>query len=193
MSAKESTRITVRLRFETVRAIVHECERDYLLPRQVIGRGADENLDEPVIFKIPGQDKWFLRDYKDFSALEKREEVWRPWGDQKKIYLSILSQIAKAMPERFEKVALSPPLHGTKRAYVGRSRAEIETTGSGNEAARIPETELWASVNKDGPKKHKTLHDIMAPLGFSPDYVELISWAPCRKWPVFSSSDFRIV
>lgn len=192
MSAEEFARITVRLPFPTVKELINQCEREYLLPRQVIARSLGQSLGEPVIFKIPEQDKWFLRDYKDFSDLEKQEEIWRPLGDQKKIYLSILSQIVKAMPEKFDEVALSLQLQGTKRTYFGRSRAEVETTGKSNEAAKIPDTERWASVNKAGDKKQKTLSDLMRPLGFSRDYIELMSWAPCRKWPALSSGDFGI-
>ena len=186
MSAEEFARIAIWLPFPTVKELINQCEREYLLPRQVIVRKLGQSLGEgePVIFKIPEQDKWYLRDYKDFSALQKREEIWRPLGDQKKIYLSILSQIVKAMPEKFDEVALS--LRGTKRAYFGRCRAEVETTGKSNEAAKIPDTERWASVNKAGDKKQKTLSDLMRPLGFSRDYVELISWAPCRKWPTLA-------
>jgi hypothetical protein len=192
MNIEEFARVTACLSFATAKELISQCEREYLLPRQVIARSLGQSLGEPVIFKIPEQDKWYLRDYKDFSAIQKREEIWRPIGDQKKIYLSILSQIVKAMPEKFDEVALSPPLHGTKRAYFGRSRAEVETTGKRNEAAKIPDTERWASVNNAGNKKQKTLSDLMFPLGFSRNYIELISWAPCRKWPAFSSGDFRI-
>lgn len=183
--------MTVWLSFSTAKELICQCERENLLPRQVIARSLGQSLVEPVIFKIPGQDKWYLRDYKDFDALKEREEDWRPVGDQKKIYLSILSQIVKAMPEKFDEVAFS--LHGTKRAYFGRSRAEVEAPPSkSNEAAKIPDTERWASVNNEGRKKQKTLSDLMYPLGFSRDYVELISWAPCRIWPVFLSGEFRI-
>jgi len=192
MNGEEFRKITVWLSFTIVKELVSQCEREYLLPRQIIARGLGQNLGEPVIFRIPEQDKWYLRDYKDFSALQQRKEIWRPLGDQKKVYLSILSQIVKAMPKKFDEVALS--LHGTKRAYFGRSRAEIEAPPSkSNEAAKIPDTDRWASVNKSGDKKQKTLSDLMRPLGFSHDYIELISWAPCRKWTVFSSGDCKIV
>lgn len=175
---------TIRLNFQTVRSIIHQCEKEYLLPRQVIARGVGESLGEPVIFKIPGQDRWYLPDYKDVSALRERQAGWRPLGDQKKVYLSLLSQIVRAMPDKFAEHALS--LHGTTRAYFGRSRAEVEHTGQGNEAARIPETEWWASVNNAGDRKQKTLAALMGELGFSADYIALISWAPCYKFPKLS-------
>lgn len=192
MSKEGIARVTVRLSFVTVKELISQCEREYLLPQQVFARSFGQSLGEPVIFKIPEQDKWYLRDYKDFSALQERKLIWRPLGDQKKTYLSILSQIVRAMPEQFDEVTLSSRFHGTKRVYFGRSRAEVETTGKRNEAAKIPDTERWASVNNEGSKKQKTLSDLMLPLGFSRDYVELISWAPCRKWPVFLSDEFRI-
>jgi hypothetical protein len=189
MSVNAFASTTIRLPLKTAEAIIHQCEREFLLPRQVIARNFGEPIGEPVILKIPDQDRWYLPGYKDFPALQKREAVSRPWGEQKKVYLSVLSQIAKAMPGKFAEYA--PSLHGTKRVYFGRSRAEVEHTGKGNEAAKIPETDWWASVNKEGYKKQKTLADLMGLLGFSADYTALISWAPCHKFPVLPGIQFK--
>jgi len=184
MNANEFVSATIPIPFRTAKAIIHQCEKEYLLPRQVIARsfGEPEPFGEPIIFKIPGQDRCHLPDYKDFSALQTRKPVGRRKGGQKKVYLSVLSQIIKAMPQKFAECAKP---HGTKRPYFGRSREDVEHTGRSNEANKIPETEAewWASVNNSGDKKQTILADLMRLLGFSADYIALISWAPCYTYP----------
>ena len=157
MSANEFAGTTIRIPFRTAKAIIHQCEKEYLLPRQVVARsfGEPEPFGEPLLFKIPEQDRWHLPDYKDFSSLQNRQAVCRPLGGQKKVYLSVLSQIVKAMPQRFAEYA--PSLHGTKRVYFGRSRADVDHTGKSNEANEIPDTEWWTSVNNEGFKKQVLL------------------------------------
>ena len=122
-----------------------------------------------------------MRDYGDVSALQKREIQWRPVGEQKRVYLSVLSQIVKAVPAGF--AAHAPSLRGSRRVYFARSRSEVSHTGKSNEPAKIPETDWWVSVNNAGERKQRTLADLMSRLGFSADYIDLVSWAPCYKFP----------
>lgn len=190
MSAKEFGSVIVRLPFKTAKALVHQCEKEFLLPRQVLARCFGEPLEEAVVFKIPDQEKWYLPNYKDFSDLQKREVDGRGVTQQTRIYLSILAQIVKAMPEKFSEVA--PTFYGTKRVYFGKARDQIEATGTSNKAAKIPGTEWWAAVDNDRYWKEKTLTRLMAGLGgFSHDYIGIISRAPYQKFPMFSGIQFK--
>ena len=175
------------LSFQIGKALVHQCEREFLLPRQIVARAAGLPLGEPTILQIP--QPYFLRDYEDFKALQRREIVYRPRGEQKPIYLGIISQIARAMPDQFAQIA--PSLRGTNRIYFGRSRGEVEGTGSSNEAARVPDTDWFASVNNGANRKASILADLMLRLGFSRDYTQIIAWSPNDKFPRFDGVEFQ--
>lgn len=190
MSAQEFGSATIRLPFRTAKALIHQCEKEFLLPRQVLARCFGEPLGEPVVFKIPDQENLYLPNYKDFSDLQNREVDGRGVTQQTSIYLSLLSQIVKAMPEKFSEVA--PTLYGTKRVYFGKARDQVEATGKSNKAANIPDTEWWAAVDNDRYWKEKTLTRLMAGLGeFSHDYIDIISRAPYQKFPIFSGIRFK--
>ena len=88
------------------------------------------------------------------------------------------------MPDKFAEVA--PTLNGRERAYFGKSREQVEATGTSNKAAPIPHTEWWAAVDNDRFWKKKTLTRLMLGLGgFSEDYIDIISGAPYQRFPVF--------
>jgi hypothetical protein len=175
------------LSFQIARALIHQCEREFLLPRQVVARSVGLSLGEPTIIQIP--QPYFLRDFENFKELQQRGIVNRPRGEQKQIYLGIISQIARALPEKFAEVA--PTLRGNQRVYFGRSRGEVEGTGSSNEAARIPDTDWFASVNNGANKKASILLDLMLGLGFSRDYTYMIAWSPNDKFPRFDGIEFK--
>ena len=179
----------LELPFQIAKALVHQCEREFLLPRQVIARSVGMPIGEPVIIQIP--QPYFLRDHKDFDSLNNREIVYRPIGEQKQIFLGIISQIARALPDKFAQVA--PKMQGQKRIYFGHSRAEIEGTGKSNEAARIPDTDWFASVNNGANRKASILNELMSQLGFSRDYTSVISWSPNDKFPRFDGIQFKVI
>jgi hypothetical protein len=185
----ELIQMIIQLPFETARALVHRCEKEYLLPRQAIAHGLGIELQEPVIFKLPKQDKWTLRPCGNLAELQNREGIGRGIGEQKEIYLSILSQLVQAMPDEFSTFA--PGRSGTRRKYFGRSRQEVEATGKSNEADQIPKTDSWASVNNSADRKHEILLPLLRDLRFSPDYAAMISWAPCYRFPILSDVRFK--
>lgn len=172
-------RTVLQLPFPLAKALIHQCEREFLLPRQIIARAVGVSLGEPIILQIP--QSYFLRDYADFEALKNRDVVARPRGEQKDIFLGILSQIVRALPSEFAHVA--PLSHGRNRKYFGHSIEEIENTGNNNHAARIPGTDWFTSVNNGANRKASILSDVMSKLRFSLDYTYMISWAPCDKFP----------
>jgi SeqA protein C-terminal domain len=179
----------LELPFQIAKALVHQSEREFLLPRQIIARAAGLPLGEPTIIQIP--QPYFLRDFENFDELQQRGVVFRPRGEQKQIYLGIISQMARALPEKFAEVA--PKLRGNQRIYFGHSRSKVEGTGSSNEAARVPDTDWFASVNNGANRKASILLDLMLCLGFSRDYSYMIAWSPNDKFPRFNGIQFKSV
>jgi hypothetical protein len=193
MTAEQFVTAKTRLPLNSIKALVHECEQDYLLPRQVIARslgGMEENLGEAVLFNIPYRDRRGSQSYGDLLAIQKREPIGLRRNQQKRVYLSILSQIAKAKPEKFAEVARTQ--YGTKRTYIARTRGEVEGTGKRNEASSVPETGWFASVNNSGELKQKILAELMRGIGgFSEDYIEIISRAPCEMFPALLGIELK--
>jgi hypothetical protein len=177
----------LELSFQIAKALVHQCEREFLLPRQVIARAAGLPLGEPTIIQIP--QPYFLRDFENFKELQQRGIVYRPRGEQKSIFLGIISQIARALPNKFAEAA--PLLRGNQRIYFGHSRLEVEGTGSSNKSARVPDTDWFASVNNGANRKASILTDLMLRLGFTRDYTHMIAWSPNDRFPRFDGIEFK--
>jgi hypothetical protein len=185
MKAEQLTRATILLPLATAKTIIHQCELEFLLPRQVLARCFGNDIAEPVIFRIPGQDRFLPPTDEELLQPEKRCAEGRGVRHQQRIYLSILAQLLKAKPKKFAEVA--PRLHGRDRVYFGRSREEVETTGSSNKAESIPDSAWWASVDNDRERKRTILTKLMRAVGgFSEDYIHIISQAPYRKFPMLS-------
>jgi hypothetical protein len=171
--SEEALKMVIRLPVSTSKRLLEECQKRFLLPTQLIAISLGETLSEPVVIQIPHHYSCVYPP----SAFLKTSNLLRPIGEQKKLYLQILSQIIKGTTSaKFEEVAKS--LIGRSRAYFGRSREAVEGTGSSNEAASIPDTGWFASVNNSGETKQKILTRLMRPLGFSPEYVLMISNVP---------------
>jgi len=177
MSAIAILETTVKLHSTTSERLLTECQKKFLLPRQVVAVSLGEDLKEPVVFKIPE----YYSCIRPPSAFFMEPDLYiRRQRHQKKLYLLILSQIINGVsPEQFAAVAKA--LHGTKRVYLGASRAAVELTGRNNQAAHIPDTEWWASVNVSGEKKQQILTGLMRALKFSPDYARMISRVPNHR------------
>ncbi len=177
MSVNTIAEIAVRLPFNTSKRLLEECQKKFLLPWQVIAISLGESLGEPVKIEIPESYSYFYT----LSDLLKTDSFnLRHKPEQKKLFLLILSQIIKrTSPEKFAKVANT--LRGTVRAYFGRTLEEVESTGSGHEAARIDGTEWFASVGNPWDRKQKILETLMRRLEFSPDYAWMISHVPASK------------
>jgi hypothetical protein len=193
MSVEAFTIANIHLPFNTIKELIRQCERDYLLPRQVIARslGAmNENLGEPVLFNIPYRDRRDSRFYEGLLSIQERESIGLRKNQQKRVYLAIVSQIAKAMPQKFAEVA--PNLYGTKRIYFARSREAVAGIGKKYDASSIPETGWFAYVSSGGEGKRKILTELMRRVGgFSEDYIEIISRAPYEKFPALLGIELK--
>ena len=88
-------------------------------------------------------------------------------------FLRILAQLYKHGRERFEEAA--PTIRGTRRAYFGRTRDEVYSTGSSNLAEKIPEAPWYVSSNNSGSRKATIVYDLMCRMQFSITYSHMIS------------------
>jgi SeqA protein C-terminal domain len=171
--SEQTLKTVIHLPISTSKRLLDECQKKFLLPAQVIAISLGEALSEPVVIQIPHHYSYVYPP----SAFLNTSNTLRPIGEQKKLYLQILSQIITGTTSaKFEEVANT--LHGTSRTYFGRSQEAVEGTGSSNEAASIRDTKWFASVNNSGDTKQKILTKLMRLLGFSPDYVSMISNVP---------------
>ena len=86
-------------------------------------------------------------------------------------YRSILSALYRGNSTLFETAA--PQVRGTVRTYFARTAEEIESTGNSNNAAPIPETPWYASINNSNQRRSEIVAKVMSHMGFSDDYSEM--------------------
>ncbi len=89
-----------------------------------------------------------------------------------KRYLSILSALYQGSSKAFD--AAVPKLRGTIRTYFGRTREEVESTGRSNDAAPIPDTPWFASINNSDFRRFQNVAAVMTHMGFSYDYSQMV-------------------
>jgi hypothetical protein len=165
--------LTLQLRAETAKRLLDECQKQFLTPKQVIAKALGLDFTEPAIINIP-ESYAHVFPAADFV---KENRLPRKRGHQEDLYLLILSQIIKGVSsEKFGSAATQ--IDGTKRIYFSKDKNEIESTGSSNTAKRIPQSDWYAAVNNPYDRKEKILSELMERLGFSDDYIWLLSKVP---------------
>jgi hypothetical protein len=135
------------------RAVCAYASEHVILPDDVIRFAAGPRPREPFLI--------------DFSRVSRSFAHGRR-------YLGILSELYRGNTAKFEEVA--PTIRGRIRTYFGRTREEIESTGSSNEAAPIPETPWFATVNNSDAKRSDIVQTLMTHMGgFSYEYIRMVS------------------
>ena len=84
-------------------------------------------------------------------------------------FLGILGFAYKEDPARFEKVI---EIWGRSRKYFGRSREEIEKSGTSTHPRPIPGSEYWVMTNADTRQKCDMLKRALKVLGYSAEDIQ---------------------
>jgi negative regulator of replication initiation len=84
-------------------------------------------------------------------------------------YLGILSFAFKDKGEKFDELL---KLSGRRRAFFGRSREQIEMSGTSTHPRPIPGSGYWAMTNADSTQKRQMLTKALRVLGYPPEEIQ---------------------
>jgi negative regulator of replication initiation len=142
------------------------------VPRQIAGPIADycrENFIHPtdLFLQCLGQEtrQPFLIDP---EAVQGRNQRTR--------YLRLLCFLCSNAPRQFEKAVAE--YRGHVRKLFGKTREEVESTGSSNVAERLCDTGWFVAVGMGGYSKMNRIYTVMCRMGFTPDYSQAVAWFP---------------
>jgi negative regulator of replication initiation len=179
-------KISVELSLEQARAVRQLCDKKALTPQEIL-LDASGIQQQPFNFAV--EDFVTPRKYNTWDEItelkpQSRTRYLGGQGEQKRVYLKLLSQLFKWNESKVS--AVLSQKHGTSWVYFSKSKKEILQSGNNINAHPIPGTSWFACTHSPKNQKTDILYEVLSELGFNPEYSKRISRLVSEKQPRFN-------